>query len=774
MELFDPALYDYLVALDLGSDSMAACWGRPDIPGLPAMIPLQEYADSLHPSSGDAAFVLRDEEGQPSCRMESKVQFRRLEYKFEDEEGRIVFVKPDGKIDLDKYQETCFLLFRKFDAAPNHRELLPNPKLFFQYNANLALDLDGRQLEAEKTLTHLAAQIIQNLVLRSSPLRGVDLKRVMVVLTVPNVYSVTHAQRLTQKIRELVDVGRVEWLSESDAIAFFWSRYGAQHQFAENLDPNLEHRRYITIDVGKGTTDLSVLHTQSPPSGRAPKTVILGRAGTSSGGSELTFLFARFFDEEIRRVFAVVGSKMQYARPPVSFLGMAQDGRTSSRQRGEVFNRLLNQLEKLCNVTKAACSDSLHIEVPESKETERLVQSIADGLTRYVYEDLPDEERGDLEPLRRLRNAIAEALFFGDVRLASDLTLAPAPEAERKGWNLWSRRKAKPLPPMDAPVVRESKLSLKAWQPPESVEDQDTLRVLPEEGSPRTRPFSEGELRVVMLSRRDRLGQLGKDISDYVERNADRLIHDLARMVSTNQSNDTNFPVSDAQQLGGTPQASVDALVVPRATTVIVAGQASQFRPLYSRLRSLFAVHEARGDVAWRFLQDLAHIEEIGSEALKTACCRGAYGYFTAGHRIVNREALFGSYFLAPANADTPLPDGRRRYSLNLRLLNVSGDSHPGIGVVSTAYDFCFSTRVVKDTQPLREEEISRIKWIPIQEAPLGPAGTSVQLPIKYFRDPADGCRKFVIGTAVVDTVAFGNLPGAIWDKVWPERLRRG
>lgn len=321
-------------------------------------------------------------------------------------------------------------------------------------------------------------------------------------------------------------------------------------------------------------------------------------------------------------------------------------------------------------------------------------------------------------------------------------------------------------------VERKVELSLKEYAVPRDDED-DAQGALPEEDSFRTRPFSESELGVVKVSRSERLRQLGKDICDYVERNADWLIHDLARMVSTNQANDTNFPVSDPQPLGAMPQASVDALVAPRATTVIVAGQASRFRPLYSRLRSLFATHEACGNIAWRFLHDLAHFEEIGAEALKTACCRGAYGYFTSGHRIPNREALFGSYFLAPTNADMALPDRRRRYSLNLRLLNASGDSHPGVAVLSAAYDFCFSTRVVKDTQPLREDEISRIKWIPAPEAPLGPAGSSIQLPIKYFRDSVDGSRKFVIGTTVFDTVSFGNIPGVIWDKVWPERLRQ-
>jgi hypothetical protein len=290
----------HYVALDLGSESMAA------------------YHFDLDRNQGRAIDLQEFAGADPMYRnfrprLRTRIQLR--EYKHAAGQPQLSFVT-NGTLDRDLYQQSVFELFLSKQSHEVFNFAMPNPKIAFQRGAeNLIPEL--RQTEGlarvrykpEELICWLTTQIINNLVLPSSNLREVPRGAIYLILTVPNIYSITHVETLKRFVAENIPgLGGITVVFESDAVAYYPLAPTVQHQhpelgrFARTLQECIENmgRAYVvTFDMGRGTTDLSLCELfQTSAFGLRS----LAHTGRSDGGSKLTYIFAKYFDAQIKKV----------------------------------------------------------------------------------------------------------------------------------------------------------------------------------------------------------------------------------------------------------------------------------------------------------------------------------------------------------------------------------------------------------------------------------------------------------------------------------------
>ncbi len=205
--------FDYFIALDLGSESMAASFQhRGD--SEPFAIDLQQRAEELLPTDPQKAplDLMTEEDGSPSQQLRTRIGLV----------GRQPSPLPSSHADLSISQletDSVFEFFHR-EGESLRKDLLPNPKLLFQTGVRnviprLKSTSSGRvQYEPAELLQNLTVQVLNNLVLNARELDHV-------IITVPNVYSLTHAKSLEAFVRRHVNVGAVDYMYESDATAHY-------------------------------------------------------------------------------------------------------------------------------------------------------------------------------------------------------------------------------------------------------------------------------------------------------------------------------------------------------------------------------------------------------------------------------------------------------------------------------------------------------------------------------------------------------------------------
>jgi hypothetical protein len=333
-----PPEIQYYVALDLGSESIAAYYEsrRTNAEG---MIRLQVHAAEL---LGHDSPDLLPENGKPSPRLRTRIGLEdgRQPHPLPISHALLDFLDSEGRR-LDGYDESLFSYFYLPDQEFS-RTILPNPKIPFQEGGAGVIpqvaamgSSEPVQHPPEQLLAHLTVQVLRNLVLRSPELRRVDPKEIHLVLTVPNVYSLVHVKDLVDFIKANSGVGGVSFLYESDAVSYLLldAPRGGGLEDLETFKQRLRGRknqqalRIATIDVGRGTTDLSLVEIQEPL--RSSKAAdgaaytgsdqrqhfVFARTGKSDGGNRLSYIFAEYYEEVVRQVFA-----SQKGTPPFSFL----------------------------------------------------------------------------------------------------------------------------------------------------------------------------------------------------------------------------------------------------------------------------------------------------------------------------------------------------------------------------------------------------------------------------------------------------------------------
>jgi hypothetical protein len=720
----------YHVALDLGSDSMAAYFASDRES---RMVPLQEYAPLTVTNRRPDFLRTPDANGEMkvSSRLRSRIVLssNQSDPNLSESHATLDFwdVSHAEPMLQDGYRQSIFDFWQPELTPPLMNTTLPNPKVMFQYGVEDAfpaartLSGEAMHLTPETVAGHLTVQVLRNLVLRASPLKRINPKDIEVILTVPNVYSVEHADNLRETVERLAGVGRVTTISESDALAYYYlaeRRPTVRVLSGGNEEESGAVTQILTIDVGRGTTDLSLMQTQRVEG--EERVWVRARTGRSSGGGELTYLFVQFYEREIRRVFREHGELLAYrsealsreqTEPPMSFLWLKNRALADA---DPMYGKAFYAMAELVEEVKRAFGEHYLMKTPPAAQAH--IQTIVDALmrfTEYAFIDVPgwkDEKVAEIEQFRaHLYDALNVNAQLGAGRNNSlALSGGRSIKGEMNGW--WQRTVA---------GIRGSRRVAVA-EPP-------TVKALPE-------------------TDRSNLDWLARHMRDYVRKNVHHLLVELGTMVA-NQEDKAEF--AQAESLDEKVEIALRALVEPGRTHVVVGGQASQFGPLKRAIYGLFKPMQG---------EELAALTMLVGQDAKDACCQGAVIYATSGHQPQNRDALHGSYGFV----DVARTEGAGVYPVDTRKLNDEGEDR-----VRTPSDVARYLVFTPGTFGGADEEID--------EAMLSRLGRfrGREYCVTYGRDEGEGIRKLRVDGEEVRLSTFGDLKDNIWKKVWPDQLPR-
>lgn len=590
------------VALDLGSESMAAYFE--DRQRRNGMINMQDYAEPLLGQDGNLIgrepdLLMQDsgEAAKVSPRLSNRVSFRAQAQPREpkDDHAKLRFVVPavrgsgeKNAVLLPTYEKSLFCFFHRVEEWPPTTGVLPNPKILFQQQVTEILSrvdvgaTDGGQvkLSPEMLIQHLTVQVLTNFVLSSPELRLYDHNEIHLTVTVPNIYSLPHAESIKQFVRRCApNLADVQVLSESDAVGYYALKTIDQQRDSPELiafkrawTKELEQSGklcLVTIDVGKGTTDLSCILVQNPPKrpsalwrllGRKPpgedaarrrRHSVQGKTGKSSGGNYLSYILARYYDGRLREAAQrdplLLGQEL-----PFGFITLATEQHRNPQRMA------LSALENLIERVKRSMNENFEIDVQSLSATtqrtmlEHVVDRILTGI-KDEWEKTTGEERKTYEAFK---TAVVKAL-----ELPSNLE-------GRSGAGFFKRRF----------------------------------------------PFNKARSATDDLSLQT--GDLKSDLSSYVAQNVGELFESLEGLVRAHQA------VSD------------DRAHIDNGTFVVVSGQASQFKPLRA------AIKRKCKDLG---INDDQVLLMRGVES-KEACCKGVVNFWRDNMLVVNERELHGTY----------------------------------------------------------------------------------------------------------------------------------
>ncbi len=308
----------YIAVLDLGSESMFAFVGKEDMTEL-QQINLQDETNisSWADLNIEDIKVYKNPNGELSMRLKNKIAI-------ETKKGHCIKDKnKHAEIDYngDGYSNTIFQLFQK-DKAFDY-DYMCNPKVIYAKGAKNILpsikDASGNivELKPDEYLKHLTAQIANNLILKSEQLKSIKPETIKLVITIPNIYSLTHAKELTDFLKDHTKFGEIGYIYESDAVLYasLTSDFNAFERSTRNTlsekfrlikeKSNKNNKIYlISHDIGKGTTDLSLFTSFPDESNSEDKHIwINSRTGLTKAGNALDYIFVEFFEHQVLEVF---------------------------------------------------------------------------------------------------------------------------------------------------------------------------------------------------------------------------------------------------------------------------------------------------------------------------------------------------------------------------------------------------------------------------------------------------------------------------------------
>lgn len=213
---------------------------------------------------------------------------------------------------------------------PVRSECVPNSKLAFQFyrarglpqvtferltdssgKANVERDVTSIELLKYQICLALECLIRQLPELRFGPDNAtIPWEQITVLLTVPNTYSPVHRRIVKSLVSEEFGCD-VQTRSESDAIAFYYilrlrteagrgARPDSRRSDGREVRTDRRWNLYLTIDIGRGTTDVSLLGfkmSKDPETGALVPTVeYFARTGRVSGGAQLTYWIVQFLE----------------------------------------------------------------------------------------------------------------------------------------------------------------------------------------------------------------------------------------------------------------------------------------------------------------------------------------------------------------------------------------------------------------------------------------------------------------------------------------------
>ena len=350
----------HVISLDLGSDSMAAyCIAMNGSGEFP--IPLQEHAISMLKGKAPEFLLDKPNDRFPSTRLNNRFELKQTinsalvqdlgsqrpdRFTLSPEHARLMFCNPAEA--ASNQGKTAFIFFHDKDHVIQHHRVIPNAKLAWQsmsafFPAISATEDKDQMLHISplEMISQLTCQIVNNFALGCSPLKHIDRAKVLLVLTTPNIYSPSHRFALQNRIEELLNaklrthegsflcnsnstnssdqgnshlVRAVLAVSESDAVIAYEREQDFKHELFKELE------LILNIDVGRGTTDASLIQLRR---GLKESQILIAKTGKLSGGNELSYIFAFYFQSVIDLCFQY-GFGLKYTptldKAPFSFM----------------------------------------------------------------------------------------------------------------------------------------------------------------------------------------------------------------------------------------------------------------------------------------------------------------------------------------------------------------------------------------------------------------------------------------------------------------------
>jgi hypothetical protein len=659
---------EYYVALDLGSETMAAYY-QERYASKGKMINLQYYASKL---LGDEDVDYVKENGKISPRLRTRISL---------EDNRQPEILPDEHANLDfinnalDYKKSLFSYFQKRMQSASQK-FLPNPKLPFQEGGYSiipeVISSEGikTRYNPEKLIQHLTAQIIKNFILQSVELKNIPSDSIHLTLTMPNVYSLAHIESIREFIKKSFNLASVNCLYESDAVAYFImdtitgedkkTKIGSIKEFISDCFKKYNKVKIVTIDIGKGTTDLSLIQITEPTVDPVRQHFVLARTGRSSGGNQLNYIFAKYYNKLLKKMDI-----------KFDFLNLMDNS-------WEQYCAL-RDLEILIEQVKTSIDENYQITMTPDKQKE-LITKLADKVFEMID---PNFKKID-------RQIEKYELFVENLILPSSF-----PKSRRRF------------------IFKKDKFADEA------------------------------------------LLELRNDIKEYVRINCDDIIDRLIDM-AINQQKDKNNKSKSFKNIK-------EKVFDKRFTIALIAGQASQFKPLRRAINSKLEALDF-SEKQYIFLEN---------NIAKEACCKGAVNYQRAMPRHVDQYEIHGTYGFLPA---VNCSEGFKAVDLKY---------HNEVVVefkITQQYWFVFCPRVF-----LKKEDKPGLK---VEEKPTLNDGSTALLynfkgkrfKVKYDIDKgkilvADSSNLNDINPIQYEETKlanFGDVNESIFRKVWPEILATG
>jgi len=587
------------VALDLGSESMAAYYDDP-ASGKSGMIKLQDKATKFLPgtSLGDIEYLFdattNGNSETPSPRFWNRISLVDGAQPVDPTIKHATMKLPNS----NSTEKSLFEYFRTIGSWARNDRKMPNPKILFQHQIKEILPTTIQatptghvNLTPALIVTHLSLQVILNFVLNSKELKNADRNNILLTLTVPNVYSLPHAESLRKFVRDYAGVRDVQILSESDAVAYFVLTMDDENDPQELKDLKVEMDRIfkkrkklclVTLDIGKGTTDLSCVLVEEPRDRNTVRTGFLaslfgikdegvedaepvdtrrwhsvqGKTGKCTGGNYLNYIFAKYYDDRLKAVAPVLEDSLKNAsfkKVPFGFIHLS-----SQLRRGQGL--AIYELERLIEEVKRSITEEYEIELPPERQWELL-------------DDVVDE-----------------------ILQAADVS------------NITDKAKARA-----ASEYADFRLKLKeALTLPQKLHSDDWHSVFSGWLKPRTDPQAQTSVG----PSKEKLSKLKRELELYVRQNVDDTLDSLRELVKEHQAVE-----SSGEEINQT-------------TCVVVSGQGAQFKPIRRAVKAKCKELNIKQNQLYML---------PGVQA-KEACCKGVISYRKNDTRHINERELHGTY----------------------------------------------------------------------------------------------------------------------------------
>lgn len=587
-------------------------------------IALQDHAKKWSKKNIEDLHILYEEAGLGSGRPKKRVSERlrnRISLIPQRQDG---IRTPDGHEVLpdtharlnfnDAYGQSVFSFF---PLRGNKILSLCNPKIAFQVGAvQLIPPLEGKAqvilpggaeekkrytFEPKDLISHLTAQVLNNLVLHAPQCQTLNPETTEVVLTVPNVYSPTHVEYLKAFLATHTDFAKFSHIYESDAIAYVYALEGnvrlIDRKFCKKINDQIKEKKplwLVTVDVGKGTTDMSIVELEQTS---RVEYKVLSRIGVSKGGNELDYIFADFFNERLKRFL-----DKRKLEVPFNFLEKSEDASLEQQEANFLLEEIILQLKKHTSATYR-----LHLGRSLIKGTVADKESAQDNIPRAMT----CEEKGE-QP----------GIFHKFAAIACYLRRVASPASE--SWEKWKENKQF---------------------------DQDFARFMLAEttnvswyyglklrlgGSAIRAARLNSDLRVAIEAY---VSEIGSNLVDRLNENRER----RSQLYTTIHSNDA------ANGAGEKPRETPHEPPPKDRRFMVISGQAAQFKPLHAALVS-------KAQSKRQFNIKNANIWALAGLKAKEACCYGAVRSRAVGFEWPNEHETLCEYGFRRSAPDNYAP----------------------------------------------------------------------------------------------------------------------